>query len=123
MTKRLPVIHGAHFWALMDALREDDSVFMIDRNSIADGFLHGNLYALYAPEYHPVLCGGSARMFPAFVLVDTRDNTPILLWVHTRAWRMGVGRQLMQGLSLPSRDWQLPESYPFWDALERKKVE
>lgn len=114
---------GRNFWFLFDELCDDDSNFLNNRNIIVDAFKEGNIYGLRVTETNemylkkarndPIFCPESQYLLPCFCIKEGKDTASII-WVHSRARRMGFGKKLVQLLKIKSVRSPLPESLVFW---------
>lgn len=108
------------------ALIEDDTTARGDpfdsRRVIANAFRDGDLYGLEVEEtasmYNrsawndQIFIRNSLYRLPCFCIVDETEG--VLLWVHPRARRLGLGSLLVEKLGITHVRQMLPGSEVFW---------
>ncbi len=108
------------FWALYDAALDDDSDPCHNRCILFDAYLAGILYSLSAnndadvSKYSKWYCKNSREigLMPCLCIVQQQQCD--ILWVHSRARRMGLGKKLVELLQIKYVEAVLPESVGFW---------
>ncbi len=107
---------------------EDKSGFIDNRITILQAFKDGNLFGLSVKETQSmfdrsamkdsIFCEDSNYRLPCLcVLTDDSDG---ILWVHSRARRLGLGRKLVELLNIREISNALPGSEAFWEKCNVK---
>lgn len=120
---------GTEFWALLDELVDDKSGFYGNRTIITEAYREGRLYGIRVEETDgmfkrkarsdPLFCPGTYHLLPCFCIVREMENGEIgavMIWVHSRARRLGFGRTLVEDLNVTKAIEPLPGSEGFWRA-------
>lgn len=147
LVKLIRIESSNDFWCLIDTLLDDERTslnktgkgFYNNRSQILDAYKDGNLYGLttfciaddiisFEQEDRLVakfrnndlvcknaLNGSSSDLLPCFCIKE--NDTAIILWVHTKIRRCGVGSKLIRSLNIKSAYNPLPESESFWKSL------
>ena len=125
---RLSPIDCGDFWCLLDELCDDNSGFIHNRRTILQAYKDGNLYGLRVNETDKmyergaimdnIFCNDSFYLLPCFCVKE--KNTAILIWTHTRARNMGLGKTLVELLQIEFAYKPLPESIGFWEKCNVK---
>lgn len=125
--KLLKITDGNDFWNLFEELVDDKSDFIQNKNFLLESYRDGNLYTLYVEENlwmfrnnieeDPIFCkgNGSEYILPCFCIKE--DKKAMIIWVHSRARRKGLGSRLVKLLEIEEVYNPLPTSLPFWDSL------
>lgn len=118
------IIDGSEFWQLMDALVDDKSGFLHNRDVIVNAFRNSKLYGLVVDEteemferrawHDPIFCPGSWYLLPCFCVVSGR--TANIIWTHSRARNNGMAKTLINELDIQCAENPLPDSISFWHA-------
>ena len=102
------------FWLIINELCDDNSIFLHSKTAILQAFKDNQLYGLRIPDSGgevPVI-PDSGGLVPCFCI--SHNKTALILWVHSRARLMGVGRKLIQQLDINRAYAVLDESAEFW---------
>ena len=125
----VPITCDRDFWSLVSALQEDEKPFLNNLNTIVEQYRNNNLYGLRVTETEemyergacqdPVFCRymdgtHSLYLLPCFCMKV--GNTAELLWVHSKARRMCLGKRLVKLLNIQFAYVVDKESMPFWNA-------
>jgi hypothetical protein len=111
----------ADFWALYDELVNDKSGFLANRSSLLEAYREGNLYSLGVCETDamrksdPIFCPETDYLLPCLCI--RRGSVAEIVWTHTRARRLGLGRRLVNLLGITGARRVMPESEIFWGRL------
>jgi len=117
------------FWALMDALVNDKSGFICNRNAILKAYIGGYLYTqqifetkelfdnrlLYENVLYQLTLPDTLYVIPTIQFRDSNGNG--ILWVHTDLRNWGIGTRYVKELKLSYPKIVLPESKGFWDKV------
>lgn len=116
------ISEGRKFWYLVDALIDDKSIFLNNRNVIADAFINGQLYGMTVHETEemskrrawkdPIFCPGSWYLLPCFCIAS--GETVKIMWTHTRARKNGIATHFIRELGIKCVSTPLTESIQFW---------
>jgi ribosomal protein S18 acetylase RimI-like enzyme len=121
---------GDDFCSLLDALEDDKSGFILHNKPwIMEKYRDGQLYGLCVKETDAMcqrhawndsifLKGASWYTLPCFctILDDEHPFTAQMIWVHSKARRLGLGKALVDLLAIDSVYCPQPESLAFWEA-------
>lgn len=115
---------GREFWSIIEALENDASGFIHNKNYLVEAFKDNDLYGLYVTETDhmfrrgagedPIFCRYTNYLLPC-MCVKHGDAIEII-WTHSCLRRKGLARALVQRLGVTRADNPLPESLPFWGA-------
>jgi ribosomal protein S18 acetylase RimI-like enzyme len=114
---------------LLDELVDDESGFIHNKATLVEEYKNGNLWGLRVEEtdamfdrqaaIDPLFCPVSLSqlyMLPCFCTV-TPTSTVQVIWVHSRARRMGLGSTLIRLLNITNTSGpRLEGSEAFWKA-------
>lgn len=128
-----PVNGSDQFWGLIDEILSNKSNFWYNRNSLLDAYHEGRMYIItveetdymYEQGVHndSIFCHtyyGEAVWYtlPAFcTLKRGEDNVCEMIWTHSRARRLGIGRTFVERLEIVRADKPVEDAKPFWDAV------
>lgn len=128
-----PVSTSQQFWAIIDEIQNDKSNFWYNRNSLLDAYHEGRVYRMTVEEndfmferraYNdPIFCRTyyDEHIFytlPAFCTWKRgEDNVCEMIWTHSRARRLGIGRAFVEQLEIVRADRPIEDAKPFWDAV------
>jgi GNAT superfamily N-acetyltransferase len=124
---------GSDFFSFIAELENGKSGFLHNKAIIADALANGTLYGLAVTEsesmfadrqlrkrqnapYRRYFCARTATSYLLPCFCVRKKATAIILWVHPRVRRMGLGRALVEKLRLRKADAPLSLSVPFWKA-------
>lgn len=125
--KLTKIEHGFDFWCLFDELSNDNSNFINNREIIVDAYRKGNLYGLNVDESDHMFANKSINddifarhhngalswyLLPCLCVVENKKC--IIIWVHTRARRKGLGTKLVKLLKIEDVYNPLPGTSNFW---------
>lgn len=128
-----PITEGRDFVALYKALQSDESGFVHNLDVIAQAFHDDNLFGLTAHETDAMFARGAHNdpffdswcsnyhtlyLLPCFAVVNDDHDTCIIIWVHSKYRRLGLGTALVDQLDIRRVINPLPESRHFWAACE-----
>jgi GNAT superfamily N-acetyltransferase len=123
----VPIRSGADFWYIVGEFLNDEHAHAGWLNLVASAFRKGMLFGLRVQEtpymrqtdarshamFAKYLNGGlSWYLLPCFVVRECASA--ILLWVHPRVRRNGLGTALVRELGIATADNILPEAEGFW---------
>jgi GNAT superfamily N-acetyltransferase len=113
------------FWTLIDELIDDKSRFLMNRNSLLEGFVQGNLYGLAVAETDemfaararadPIFCRQGWYLLPCLCLRE--GSEAVIIWTHTRAQRRGFARRLLNLLEITVARHIVAGSEGFWERV------
>lgn len=117
---------GDDFWRLLDALEDDKSGFIHNKSLIVERYRDRELYGLCVVETDsmfdrhalndPIFIKGSWYMLPCFCTKLKGTNTVDMIWVHSKARRLGLGKALVNLLDIDSVHCPLEDALPFWES-------
>jgi len=124
-----PIESGSDFWCLIEALKNDNSSFINNINTIVERYKEGNLFGLSVTETDSMYTRG-ARADGVFCRTMHNDlswyllpcfcirikHTAEICWVHSKIRRLGVGKALVSLLNIEKAYHPLRGSLPFWKA-------
>jgi len=115
--------NGEDFWHVIDALCDDKSGFMNNRDVIADAFINRRLYGMTVAETEEmferrawkddIFCPGSWYLLPSLCIVT--GNIANIIWTHSRAQRNGIAKMFIDRLGIQRAENPLQESISFWE--------
>ena len=132
------VTRGDDFWSLFDELNNDESGFVHNRNWLVDGFREGRVYSLVVIDtesmdsrkaYHDEIFAkqrdgmGDTKLYmlPCLCMTERgKRRVADILWVHTRARKLGLARALLDKLKINQSD-SIGEAVGFWEAMGFRK--
>jgi len=120
-------------WFIIDELKtdeKDDTGFWHNRVEITEHYKNGTLFSLRMQETHEIFKDGiraneifargsygdlSFYLLPCFVAMvgDKVD----MIWVHSRARKLGIGSELVKQSRATGTLAKLPESIGFWERI------
>lgn len=121
------VDQGNDFWCLLAELQGDHlSNFGDNRVFLIEAFRQGTLFSLRVTETDSmykrkaqddsVFCDPCESFYLLPALAVVVDNVALLVWVHSRARRLGFGTKLVKSLGVKGKATPLPGSEEFWKA-------
>ena len=116
------VENGHMFAALFRELEDDGSRFHNNMNILVDAMRDGSLYTLQVvegertvrPSEDPIFVADAFLTLPCLAVVD--EDICSIIWVHSRARRLGLGRALVEGLDIQRASKPLPQGRAFFNA-------
>lgn len=129
------VDRGNTFFGLMLEIADDSDEchgFWCNRGFLADAFRENRMYSLRVEEtdelYHSDRFSDENKIFvrpsppwqlPCVCVVASDDpNAVEIIWVHPRARRLGLATELVRRLGIRTARQILPDSVPFWKAIQ-----
>lgn len=117
-----PIRTGEDFWHIIDALYDDKSGFVNNRDVIADALINRRLYGMVVSEteemferqawHDDTFCPGSWYLLPCFCIL-TR-NVAKIMWTHSKIRRHGIAKTFIDELGIQGAENPLNESIAFW---------
>ncbi len=112
----------------MDELQNDASPFWNNRAILLDAFVDKRLYGLKIEDLvedqeDPIFARSNDgivahRLLPCLCVVGKVDEESCeIVWVHTRARRLGIASAMLNQLFIQSAHNELEQAKPFWDAF------
>jgi len=127
---KLKQINSDDFWNLFEEIINDRSGFFYNKNCILQAYKDGNLFGLEVDEtdsmykrgarMDKIFCEKSFYLLPCFCVID--NNKAIIIWIHTRARKMGFAKKLIKLLKIEYALHPLPESIEFWNKNNIKLI-
>lgn len=126
---------GDTFFELMLEIADDSDEchgFWCNRGFLADAFRENRMYSLCVEEtdelYHSDRLSSENKIFvrpsPPWqlpcvcVIASDNPNAVEIIWVHPRARRLGLATELVRRLGIRTARQILPDSAPFWRAIQ-----
>jgi hypothetical protein len=118
------ITNGMDFWHLIDALMDDKSGFINNREVLVEAYRNSNLYGLVIEETEdmferqawmdPIFCPGSWYLLPCLCVAS--GKTAKIIWTHSTVRRHGMANKFINHLNLKRAESPLPNTLSFWQS-------